>query len=119
MSYIKPILKKIIRYYKENRQIGHTHTTINGINDVSSVFVSNIHVRDRVEDKSHVISLSEIEQGKLTEYNLPLVFDNSVLFNLFSDSIKEISTLENQIKDLQTEIHYWERKARNQDGQKY
>lgn len=119
---IKYTLEELLRYYNRTRAVGHTNAAIHGVNNVASIFVAANIASKRsypIDNKTKVITLSAIDNNRLEGCNLPIIFDNNTLHVLFQAVVDKISSLENQIEDLQTETHYWERKARNQNGPEY
>lgn len=86
------IAERLIQYFRENRQVGHTKAVLQGANRTNA----NIVVATEAELENalkgikgeKLISLAEIEAGELDKENVrgwPLVFDNKAVVALLTE----------------------------------
>lgn len=100
MSKIKETLEVLLNYYETTRQVGHTTAMMEGAKNTEClVVVYNSQVEKGIkkmfpDSKNKYISIYGVD--KLKDCKTPLLIDNSALFELLDEALKEISKLECQ-----------------------
>lgn len=93
---IKKTLKDINKYILTSRQVGHTESIIRGLENVDSfLFITNSVTEGEMIKKrlpqAKVINVRDIEKEGLKGYNIPIVFGNSSLLEIFYGALGEIN----------------------------
>lgn len=72
-------------YIEKNRQVWHTQAMIEWIKNINSIVIINSFrnkIKERTNNDSNIyFSIGDENlHHKLNEYNLPLIFDNSIFY---------------------------------------
>lgn len=122
------LIQEILAYYEATRQVGHTTAVIHGAQEIDSIVVSHsehwksdlekyvqgdaknfrgepmvIQKRDPSTPPT-VITLADIEHGRLKGCNKPLVFDNAAIFSLLGEAVHALKQKNEKIKELNDKL---------------
>jgi len=99
---IEKKLEKLLHYYLETRQVGHTTLMKEGINHYDKdffVLTMNMQHGDAIElNPKNIISWENLD--KLQGHNRPLTIDNGTMIELLIDAMMRIEALEEENKKL-------------------
>ena len=99
---IEKKLEKLLNYYLETRQVGHTTLMKEGTNHYDKdffVLTMNMQHGDAIELKpKNIISWQNID--RLIGHNKPLAIDNGTMTELLIDAIMRIEALDEENKKL-------------------
>ena len=103
---IKNTLAAIEQHFAKHRQVGHTTTMLQGVENAGPCMVvaanaqHRYQLQDLVPPPCVVITLEPAETW-MGLPPLPTVFDNYAIYKLCGDARREIERLENELEELQ------------------
>jgi hypothetical protein len=102
--HIEDILRDWISYYQATRGVGHTHAALHGAHSVEQAkLVVHATVMSKTlmrEFKGHDRTVLYARTERLRGLNLPVVWDNCALIDLFIRSARRIEGLKTEIEEL-------------------
>lgn len=88
-------LETLIQYYSSTRGVGHTRSMLEGALHTDCLVVTpNLGISKTFSDKGlKCVALNNLEYGSLRGCKKPIVFDNSSILEICSDSLHHIAEL--------------------------
>jgi hypothetical protein len=93
MSNFIAQLEALFRYFQINRQVGHTTAMLEGAKNVPCLVLANNQAGKnnlKITGLKEVVTLPEIEGGRLCGLNRPLLIDNAAMAEILGGALHEI-----------------------------
>lgn len=93
MSNFIAQLEALFRYFQINRQVGHTTAMLEGAKNVPCLVLANNQAGKhhlKITGLKEVVTLPEIEGGRLCGLNRPLLIDNAAMTEILGGALHEI-----------------------------